>query len=545
MPTERVMLRTPTTALAHGVTHVSQEEPGKSSTGFVAPLAANSGFNFASIGLHSPNESGSPTQHPTLALQRKLEIGAANDPLECEADDTAEHILRMPQPVRDVTMDSSHRLRRCAACEKDEEQHGRLARMSVNPSAILQSVSPPSTVHKVLGPPGQPLDGLARNFLEPRFGYDLGNIRVHTDSTAQDLARAVNARAWTVGKDIAFASGQYAPESHAGRLLLAHELTHSIQQGAVLPKEEPSPFFSAPQLHGNGPQFGKTGMMLQRQVVVDPRKLQIERIVEPRHIRISEWLTEDVPGGGSSLTEIYWADFEVEADGVMQVSVRTVTPDRTFRTGTLRHGKEFRNAIKCFEDAGVEVNAYDADWSYMTADEISENLRTFKEGMAEGLTGEQAASKTPCGRIAGGGGFEVTSVENVLESQEHWAEAGVRRWRAKALFRRTPAPASVSSPQGSPGGKPVTPAGPDAVTEPKVTLEPRPSSVIPETKLRGGAVTAESRVGPTLGEAAVDTVKSFAVGAIVAAVVPGSAEAGPCVALLREKRGIRRGAAFP
>ena len=435
MPTERVMLRTPTTALAHGVTHVSQTEPGKSSTGFVAPLAANSGFNFGSIGLHSPSESGSPTQHPALALQRKLEIGAANDPLEREADDTAEHILRMPQPAHDVTMDSSHRLRRCAACEKDEEQHGRLARMSVNPPAILRSVSPPSTVHQVLGQPGQPLDRSTRNFLEPRFGYDLDNIRVHTNSTAEDSARAVNARAWTVGKDIAFASGQYAPESHAGRLLLAHELTHSIQQGAVLPKRGTVPVSLCAATAREGPTIRQgRNECWQRQVVVDPRKLQIERIVEPRHIRISEWLAEDVPGGGSSLTEIYWADFEVEADGVMQVSVRTVTPDRTFRSGTLRYGNEFRNAIKHFEESGVEVNANDADWSYMTADEISENLRIFKEGMAEGLTREQAASKTPCGRVAGGCGFEVTSVENVLESQEHLAKRAYDAGALKHFF---------------------------------------------------------------------------------------------------------------
>jgi hypothetical protein len=77
---------------------------------------------------------------------------------------------------------------------------------------------------------GEPLPKSIRTFYEPRFGYDFRKVRVHTDSKATDSARAFNARAFTVGGNIVFGEGQYAPETDRGRRLLAHELTHVVQQ---------------------------------------------------------------------------------------------------------------------------------------------------------------------------------------------------------------------------------------------------------------------------------------------------------------------------
>jgi hypothetical protein len=93
----------------------------------------------------------------------------------------------------------------------------------------------PPIVHEVLRSPGQPLDPAARVCLEPRFGHDFSRVRVHTDARAAESARAVNALAYTVGKDVVFGAGQYAPQMTAGRRLLAHELAHVVQQsrGAV------------------------------------------------------------------------------------------------------------------------------------------------------------------------------------------------------------------------------------------------------------------------------------------------------------------------
>jgi GH24 family phage-related lysozyme (muramidase) len=88
----------------------------------------------------------------------------------------------------------------------------------------------PPIVHEVLGSTGHPLDASTRAFMEPRFGHDFSRVRVHTDARAHASARAVNALAYTVGQDIVFAGGQYAPGTPHGKKLLAHEMTHVLQQ---------------------------------------------------------------------------------------------------------------------------------------------------------------------------------------------------------------------------------------------------------------------------------------------------------------------------
>lgn len=90
----------------------------------------------------------------------------------------------------------------------------------------------PSVVHDVLRSPGQPLDTATRTSLEPRFGHDFSGVRVHTDDRATLSARAVDAQAYTVGRDVVFGAGRYAPGTKAGGELLAHELTHVAQQTA-------------------------------------------------------------------------------------------------------------------------------------------------------------------------------------------------------------------------------------------------------------------------------------------------------------------------
>jgi len=88
-------------------------------------------------------------------------------------------------------------------------------------------------VHDVLRSPGQPLDTGTRAFMEPRFGHSFADVRVHTDARAAESARAVSAVAYTVGRNIVFGAGRYAPDTGAGRRLLAHELTHVVQQAGA------------------------------------------------------------------------------------------------------------------------------------------------------------------------------------------------------------------------------------------------------------------------------------------------------------------------
>lgn len=110
----------------------------------------------------------------------------------------------------------------CAECRKKRLQ--RKASNYAKPGTV------PTIVHEVLRSPGQPLDAKTRAFMEPRFGHDFSGVRAHTDYRAAESAHAVNALAYTVGQDVVFGAGQYAPSTAAGQKLLSHELAHIVQQ---------------------------------------------------------------------------------------------------------------------------------------------------------------------------------------------------------------------------------------------------------------------------------------------------------------------------
>lgn len=116
----------------------------------------------------------------------------------------------------------------CEECKQKRE--GTLQRAAIRPSSVHEV---PPIVHEVLRSPGQPLDTATRAFTEPRFGHDFSGVRVHTDAKAAESARAVNALAYTVGRDVVFGTNLYAPGTISGQRLLAHELTHVVQQGAT------------------------------------------------------------------------------------------------------------------------------------------------------------------------------------------------------------------------------------------------------------------------------------------------------------------------
>lgn len=146
-----------------------------------------------------------------------LPIGQSNDSYEREADETAERVTS-----------GAVLQRKCSQC-KEEDEEERARKLQRQETATGPATAPP-VVHEVLNSPGQPLDQATRGFMEPRLGGDFSGVRIHTDSRAAESARSVSALAYTVGRNIVFASGQYSPESAAGKRLLAHELTHVVQQ---------------------------------------------------------------------------------------------------------------------------------------------------------------------------------------------------------------------------------------------------------------------------------------------------------------------------
>jgi len=119
--------------------------------------------------------------------------------------------------------------RKIGDCEECRDDQSDLLQRKSAVAGLVPGVPP--IVHQVLGSSGQPLDAGARAFMEPRFGHDFSQVRIHTDDQAQRSAKAVDALAYTVGSHVVFGSGQYSPDSPSGRKLLAHELTHTVQQG--------------------------------------------------------------------------------------------------------------------------------------------------------------------------------------------------------------------------------------------------------------------------------------------------------------------------
>ncbi len=143
-------------------------------------------------------------------IQRKLSIGTSNDPLEQEADRVAGQVLAAPAnpAVRGIA-------------PSIQRYTGKSAE---------GSAPAPASVDRVLSSTGRPLEPAVRQYMEPRFGHDFSHVRVHTGDTAEQSAREVNAHAYTAGHNIVFGTGRYEPETHEGRRLLAHELTHVVQQ---------------------------------------------------------------------------------------------------------------------------------------------------------------------------------------------------------------------------------------------------------------------------------------------------------------------------
>jgi hypothetical protein len=159
-----------------------------------------------------------------LGSQARLAIGARDDPLERAADQAAARVMAMDAaPI--APAGAGMRLRRRA-------EGGATAGTA------------PASVAQVLAGPGRPLPEASRAFFEPRFGHDFGRVRIHTDAQAAASARAVSAQAYTVGAHVVFAHGRYAPDSAAGRSLLAHELAHVVQQDGGRPgrlQRDPDP----------------------------------------------------------------------------------------------------------------------------------------------------------------------------------------------------------------------------------------------------------------------------------------------------------------
>jgi hypothetical protein len=169
---------------------------------------------------------------PPLVLQASLKINEPGDIYEQEADRVAGEVMRKA--------DSSLILQRKVNEEVEEEDELLQTRPQIQRQVIDgegRNEAPP-IVSEVLRSLGRPLDPAGLAFMEPRFNHDFSRVRIHSDAGADTAARAVHAKAFTLGNHIVFAQGQYAPSYVEGQRLLAHELVHVLQQSRTVPLGE-------------------------------------------------------------------------------------------------------------------------------------------------------------------------------------------------------------------------------------------------------------------------------------------------------------------
>jgi hypothetical protein len=249
--------KTPTKSVASPANELALQRPtlaAQRSYGAEHTIASDrqsrTAWNFGEIPIHPPDRAGRPRAHSPLTaspsvVQTKLIVGETNDPLEHEADRVADQVMRVPESQASITAAPPILSRKCAACE-EEDRTPVLQRKAAGPAEPATTPAP-AIVHEVLRSAGQPLDAGTRSFFEPRFQHDFGRVRVHVGGRETESAQALNALAYTVGTDIVFAASRYEPHSAAGRRLLAHELTHVVQQSDPLKSSSGQP---AERRHG-------------------------------------------------------------------------------------------------------------------------------------------------------------------------------------------------------------------------------------------------------------------------------------------------------
>jgi len=166
------------------------------------------------------------SQQRNFFFQAKLFVNQPGDVYEQEADQVANQVMSMDTIKNKPAFFSPVNIqRKCAACE-EEEKH--MQRKESSNNTAPSSLRAENYVSSVSG--GKPLGNDEISFFESRMGYDFSDVRIHNDTDANRSAKDINALAYTHGNDIVFAQGQYKPNSDEGKKLLAHELTHVIQQ---------------------------------------------------------------------------------------------------------------------------------------------------------------------------------------------------------------------------------------------------------------------------------------------------------------------------
>jgi len=168
-----------------------------------------------------PEEEEEEEEEP---IQAKI-LSTENPVLQRQEEEEEEEELVQPKPITEQITPLVQRQ------EEPEEEEEPVQTKGNSSNAAMATPGVESSINSLKGG-GQPLSKSVRNYFEPKFGYDFSGVRVHADSKASKTAEAINAKAFTSEKNVVFGSGEYSPETSSGKRLLAHELTHVVQQAS-------------------------------------------------------------------------------------------------------------------------------------------------------------------------------------------------------------------------------------------------------------------------------------------------------------------------
>lgn len=193
-----------------------------------APVDSRLGHHFGRVSVLSPART---------PLQPKLRISQPNDSYEQEADRAADHVMRSAEPEKEEGEEKVVQTKPLAitpfvqrqSAELSEEEKQKGEKETIQAKREIGGTNGEWQINAIRED-GLPLPSSVRSFFEPRFGHDFSKVRIHHDGHAAESAKAVKAHAFTAGQHVVFGAGQYAPTTSRGQRLLAHELTHVVQQ---------------------------------------------------------------------------------------------------------------------------------------------------------------------------------------------------------------------------------------------------------------------------------------------------------------------------
>ncbi len=330
-----------------------------------------------------------------VSVQAKLTVSPPGDINEQEADRVAEQVMGMLDPQDVSPQDGDRKIQReCSACEKeDEEKHEKLERKKLSGASVPTPTAAPGIVHNVLNSPGQPLDAGIRAFFEPRFGHNFDHVRIHADGLAGESARALDAQAFTVKHHVVFGAGQYSPYTLPGWKLLAHELTHVVQQATASNQRHPADLASS--LVGSNVLQRKPDKPTQAE---GRREQQLEELALDPGEAHQAWksLSEmERIAVAARMRRRYGGPFaqqflDIAEKGKPQIETQNYqpgsgpTPDQLIARG-------YRRGWSVLGNAGVEVEY----WVHPSGRRIQRDVSTWKPGTTEPEKSPRTEVKKP------------------------------------------------------------------------------------------------------------------------------------------------------